>query len=140
MITENARQFKCGIEKFHPGEHNIKDMRNQLKKHERELEKLKEELQCRKDAVDSAKDKVLLRVENDLSQTNKAAYTVNGVRNWSLLRKRFFLQEYCKKNLCGRIPAKQDIEMILNKALCESDYFGINALQIHRIGSALSFQ
>ncbi|CAB4041446.1 Hypothetical predicted protein [Paramuricea clavata] len=40
--------FKCGMEKFHPGEHNIKDLRSQLKKHERELEKLIEELKCKK--------------------------------------------------------------------------------------------
>ena len=40
--------FKCGMEKFHPGEHNAKDLRSQLKKHERELEKLIEELKCKK--------------------------------------------------------------------------------------------
>ena len=30
--------FKCGMEKFHPGEHNAKDLRSKLRKHERELE------------------------------------------------------------------------------------------------------
>jgi hypothetical protein len=114
--------FKCGMEKFHPGENNVKDLRNQLKKHERELEKLIEELKCKKTAVEAAKDKVQLRIESDLFQSNKDTYTVNGMKNWSLLRKHVYLvQEYCKKNLGGKIPAKQDMEAILDKALYESD-------------------
>jgi hypothetical protein len=55
-------------------------------------------------------------------QANKATYTVNGIKNWSLLRKHVYLvQEYCKKNMNGKIPAKQDMEMILDKALLESN-------------------
>ena len=64
-----------------------------------------------KKSVEASRDKVQLRIESDLIQSNKDTYNVNGIKNWSLLRKHVYLvQEYCKKNLGGKIPAKQDVE------------------------------
>ena len=55
-------------------------------------------------------------------QVNKNAYMVNGNKNWSLLRKQVFIvQENSKKNLGGRIPGKQDIENILEKAVADKE-------------------
>ena len=114
--------FKCGLEKNHPGELKLKEMRLQLKKHESKLKQLTEELRNRKHAVDNAKDKKHVRIESDLLQANRAAYMVNGNQNWSLLRKHVYLvQEYCKKYLGGKIPAKQDFGGILDKALTDDD-------------------
>jgi hypothetical protein len=68
------------------------------------------------------KEKVNNRIESDLFQVNKTAYLVNGNKNWSLLRKHVYLvEEYCKKNLGGKIPGKQNIETILEKALTNDD-------------------
>jgi hypothetical protein len=53
-------------------------MRLQLKKHESKLKQLTEELCNRKHAVDNAKDKKHVRIESDLLQANRAAYTVNA--------------------------------------------------------------
>ena len=83
--------FKCGLERNHPGELKLKEMRLQLKKHESKLKQLTEELRNRKNAVDNAKDKQHVRIESDLLQTNRAAYIINGNQNWSLLRKHVYL-------------------------------------------------
>ena len=95
-------------------------MRLQLKKHESKLKQLREELRNRKNAVDNAKDKQHVRIENDLLQTNREAYMF-GNQNWLLLQKHVFLvQQYCQKY--WEIPAKQDIQHILDKALTEGGF------------------
>ena len=114
--------FKCGLEKNHPGELKLKEMRLQLKKNESKFKQLTEELRNRKNAVDNVKDKQHIRIESDLLQTNRAGYMINGNQNWSLLRKHVYIvQQYCKKKLGGKIPAKQDIQRILDKALTDDD-------------------
>jgi len=75
-----------------------------------------------KSAVERMKDKVQNHIERDLFEVNKAAYPVNGTKNWSLLRKHVYLvEEYCKKNLSGKIPGKQDMGNILDKALTDNN-------------------
>ena len=75
-----------------------------------------------KSAVERMKDKVQNCIESDLLEVNKAAYPVNGTKNWSLLRKYVYLvEEYCKKNFRGKIPGKQDVENILEKALTDNN-------------------
>ena len=114
--------FKCGEEKFHPGELNVKEMRCEIKRHQSELNRLFEELESKKSAVERMKDKVQNRIESDLFEVNKAAYLVNGTKHWSLLRKHVYLvEEYCKKNFRGKIPGKQDIRNILEKALTDNN-------------------
>ena len=108
--------------KNHPGELTLMEMRLQLKKHESKLKQLTEELRNRKHAVDNAKDKQHVRIESYLLQTNRAAYMINGNQNWSLLRKHVYIvQQYCKKNLRGKIPGRQDIARILDKGLTEDN-------------------
>lgn len=111
--------FKCGEEKFHAGELNVKDIRSQAKKQEMELNKLREELENKKRAIDTMKDTVSIRIENDLLELNKEHYLINGQhKNWSLLRKHVYIvEQYCKQNMGGRIPGKHRIKDILSKAL-----------------------
>ena len=128
--------FMCGEEKFHPGELNIKGMRNQMKRHQIELNKLVEELDSKKSAIETMKDKVHNRIESDLFQANKTANIVNGNKNWSLLRKHVYLaEEYCKKNLGGKIPGKQDIQIVLEKALSDDDSCGLSFFRSKQSGS-----
>ena len=113
--------FMCGEEKFHCGELNIKGMRNQIKRHQIELHKLVKELDSKKSAI------VHNRIGSDLFQANKTAYIVSGNKYWSLLRKHIYLlEEYCKKNLGGRVPGKQDIQIVLEKALTDNDSCGLS--------------
>ena len=122
MYGKCSSVFKCGEEKFHPGELNVKEMRCQIKRHQSELNRLFEELESKKSAVERMKDKVQNRIETDLFEVNKAAYLVNGTKHWSLLRKHVYLvEEYCKKNFRGKIPGKQDIGNILEKALTDNN-------------------
>ena len=101
-------------------------MRSQMKKHQSEINKLVEELDSKKSAIEKVKDNVHNRIESDLFQANKTTYIVNGNKNWSLLRKHVYLvEEYCKKNLGGKIPGKQDIESILEKALADSGSYSL---------------
>ena len=111
-------------------------MRNQLKRHQTELNKLVEELDSKKSAIETMKDKVHNRIESDLFQANKTAYIVNGNKNWSLLRKHVYLvEEYCKKNLGGKIPGKKDIQIVLEKALSDDDSCGLSFFRSKQSGS-----
>ena len=42
-LRANTSVFKCGEEKYHSGEINMKELCNQIKKHESELSKLRSE-------------------------------------------------------------------------------------------------
>ena len=85
-----------------------------------ELTKLKVELNNKKSTIDKSKETLCSKLECTLFEVKKEDYLVNGQRNWSLLRKHVFvLQQYCKRHLGGRLPAKQDISEILESALSE---------------------
>ena len=137
-----ASVYRCGEEKFHPGEQiihtqlNIKEMRGQMKKNQSDLNKLVEELDSKKRAVETVKDEVSNRIESDLFHANKTEYMVNGNKNWSLLRKHVYLvEEYCKKNFGGKIPGKQDIKSILEKALVDNYSRGFSFYRSKQSGS-----
>ena len=109
--------------KFHPGEFNMKEMRCQINTHQSDLNKLVEEFESKKGAVQRMKDKVQNRIESDLFQLNRAAYLANDNKNWSLLHKHvYFVEEYLKKKLRRKIPGKQDIWNILEKALTDNNW------------------
>ena len=114
--------FKCGEEKFHVGESNLKELKISIKKHESELIKLRIELQNKKSAIATNKDRISHRIESDLFQSRKEDYFINGSKNWTLLRKHTYLVEkYCKDHMGGKIPAKQDVGELLSIALEENN-------------------
>ena len=114
--------FKCGEEKFHVGESNLKGLKISIKKHESKLIKLRTELQNKKSAIATNKDRISHRIESDLFQSRKEDYFINGSKNWTLLRKHTYLVEkYCKDHMRGKIPAKQDVGEILSIALEENN-------------------
>ena len=111
---------KCGEEKFHSGETNTRELRSQIKKYEMELTKLTAELENKKSAISKSTDTLSSKIECDLFQAKKEDYLINGQKNWSLLRKHVYaVQQYCKQNFGGRLPAKQHISGILTNALSD---------------------
>jgi len=113
--------FKCGEEKFHSGEINMKELRTQIKKNESELSKLRSEFDNKRMAVETMNDKVTNKIESELFQANRENYLVHGNKNWSLLRKHVYLvEQYSKKHFGGKIPAKEDVTAVLKKALDSS--------------------
>ena len=56
--------FKCGEEKYHSGEINMKELRNQIKKHESELSKLRSEVHNKRMALESMNEKVTNKIES----------------------------------------------------------------------------
>ena len=113
--------FKCGEEKFHSGEINMKELRTQIKKNESELSRLRSELDNKRIALDTMKEKVQNKIESELFQANRENYLLNGNKNWSLLRKHVYLvEQYSKKHFGGKIPAKKDVTAVLEKALDSS--------------------
>ena len=116
-----ASVFKCGEEKFHSGEINMKELRTQIKKNESELSKLRSELDNKRIASETMNEKVTNRIESELFQANREHYLLNGNENWSLLRKHVYLvEQYSKKHFGGKIPAKKDVTAVLEKALDSS--------------------
>ena len=113
--------FKCGEEKFHSGEINMKELRTQIKKNESELSKLRSELDNKRIALETMNEKVTNKIESELFQANRENYLLNGNKNWSLLRKHVYLvEQYSKKHFGGKIPAKEDVTAVLEKALDSS--------------------
>ena len=95
-------------------------MRNKIQKHESDLCKLKQELENKKKAQETMNNNVTNRIEADLFESNREDYLLHGSKNWSLLRKHVYLvEQYCKKYFRGKIPGKQDIAQVLEKALSE---------------------
>ena len=114
--------FKCGEEKYHSGEINMRELCNQIKKNESELSKLRSELDNKRMALATMNEKVTNKIESELFQANRENYLLNGSKNWSLLRKHVYLvEQYSKKHFGGKIPAKKDVTAVLEKAL-ESSY------------------
>ena len=60
--------FKCGEEKYHSGEINMKELRNQIKKNESELSKLRSELDNKRMALATMNAKVTNKIESELFQ------------------------------------------------------------------------
>ena len=55
-------------------------------------------------------------------QVNGDEYTYFGHKNWTLLRKHVYaVEQYCKREFNGKIPAKKDMKTVLAKALNSRD-------------------
>ena len=74
---------KCGEEKYHSGEINMKELCNQIKKNESELSKLRSELDNKRMALATMNKKVTNKIESELFQANRENYLLNGSKNWS---------------------------------------------------------
>ena len=115
--------FSCGEEKLHAGELNVKELGAAIRKKEARIKELKTELENKKAAYNSLKQNLSMRIEAELMQVNGDEYTYFGHKNWTLLRKHVYaVEQYCKREFNGKIPAKKDLKTVLANALnnCES--------------------
>ena len=60
-----------------------------------------------------------MRIEAELMQVNGDEYTYFGHKNWTLLRCKhvYAVEQYCKRELKGKIPAKKDLKTVLANSL-----------------------
>ena len=128
--------FCCGEQKFHVGEVNTKELDINIRKKEKRVQLLKSELENRKAACKSVKESLARRIEADLFEVNCDEYMFYGQKNWSLLRKHVHaVEQYCKSEYNGKLPAKKDLKFVLKKALEGSSLFAnlssIRARQRH---------
>lgn len=83
---------------------------------------MRSELDNKRMALATMNEKVTNKIESELFQANRENYSLNGSKNWSLLRKHVYLvEQYSKKHFGGEIPAKKDVTAVLENAL-ESSY------------------
>jgi hypothetical protein len=116
--------FSCGEEKLHAGELNVKELSNAIRKKEARIRELKAELENKKAACSSLKQNLSIRIEAELMQVNGDQYTYFGHKNWTLLRKHVYaVEQYCKREFNGKIPAKKDMKTVLAKALNSRESF-----------------
>ncbi len=110
--------FSCGEGKVHPGELNTKQERSNIQKIKSEIMGLERNIAQQQEASNQIKESLVNKIEESLLEEDEATYTRNGHRNWPLIRKHVYLIEnYCKKNLGGKIPPKHKLTEILNCAL-----------------------
>ena len=110
--------FCCGEQKFHVGEVNTKELDINICKKEKRVQLLKSELENRKAACKSVKESLARRIKADLFEVNSDEYMFYGQKNWSLLRKHVHaVEQYCKSEYNGKLPAKKDLTFVLKKAL-----------------------
>ena len=136
--------FCCGEQKFHIGEVNAKELDVNIRKKEKRVQLLKSELENRKAACKSVKESLARRIEADLFEVNSDEYMFYGQKNWSLLRKHVHaVEQYCKSEYNGKLPAKKDLKFVLKKAPEGSSLFAnpssIRARQRHENPTELNF-
>lgn len=86
----------------------MKELRNQIKKNEFELSKVRSELDNKRMALATMNEKVTNKIESELFQANRENYSLNGSKNWSLLRKHVYLvEQYSKNTFWRRDPCKE---------------------------------
>lgn len=112
--------FCCGEEKLHPGELNTKQLRSNIQKIKNEIMCLERNITQQQGASNQIKQSLTNRIEESLLQGDECKYFSNGHKNWPLLRRHVYLiEDYCKKNLGGKIPPKHKLSEILSRALNE---------------------
>ena len=99
VISGIVHQFKCGEEKFHSGEINMKELHTQIKNSESELSKLRSELDNKRIALETMNERVMNKIDSELFQANQENYLLSGNINWSLLPKHMYLVGQYSKNI-----------------------------------------
>ena len=118
---------------MHPGELNTKQERSNIQKIKSEIMGLERNIAQKQEASNQIKQSLVNKIEESLLEEDEVTYTRNGHRNWPLIRKHVYLIEnYCKKNLGGKILPKHKLTKILNCALNNNETNKYDQLYIHQ--------